>query len=507
MADGIDIPGGARTPGRGAVYRSAATAVALAWSLRLIGLVSVFILARLLSPSDFGIVGLAAAFIALIEIFTAVGLYQALLRIDRPEREHYDTAWTIQVILFGLLALALAALAPFAARFYGEPALGPVIGVLALRFVFFGLVNIGVVDFDRNLDFGRDLRMRVGTRLSSFAATVALALWLHSYWALVIGLLLQSAFLAIASYLAHPFRPRLSLSRRSELLGVSIWIFLASSAQVVHHQVERLVVGRFAAIHLVGLYSVSKDLAAIFTQEIATALNRVTFVTTARGGRPLRDDPGRLGTMLGAYAMIAAPMGLGLAATAEDTVAVLLGDQWRAAAPLLQLIGPAAALFAVYKLIVSSLQASGLVRGAATLSGAGALLATGTMVAAALAGGDAVAIAATALAVNLAVLAGGTFAIARVAQAGFGGLVGAIVRPFAAAAVMAALVAAVAPDTGSAVADLALEVAGGAAVYAAALFLLWIASGRPRGAEAEAFSLAGESLRRLPVQRGASRRT
>lgn len=486
--------------GRAAVYRGAATAVALAWSMRLIGLVSVLVLARLLSPADFGIVGLAAAFIALIEVFSSLGLRQALLRTRDPDRSHYDTAWTIQLLVFVGLAVLVAALGPLAASFYQEPALGPVLAVLSLRFLLYGLINIGIVDFDRNLDFGRDLRMRLVSRIGGLVATVALAVWLQSYWALAIGLVCQSALHVVASYVAHPFRPRFSLARRSEMLGVSIWILIASAAQVAHRQVERLVIGRFAAIDLVGLYSVSKDLSAIFTEEIATALNRVTFVTTARTGRPLRDTPDRLPTMLGAYAMIAAPLGLGLAATAEDAVAVLLGDQWAGAAPLLQLIAPASALYAVYKLIASSLQASGMEKGAASLSCAGAAVAAAALIAAALNGGGAIVIAATALIVSAALLATGTLVIARVARTSAMRLGGAVVRPFTAALAMLVLVRAAAPETGSPILDLAFAAAAGGAAYFAALLLGWIATGRPRGAESDAVTLAAELLRHASVQ-------
>ena len=486
--------------------RGALLAVALQWSMRLVGLVSVLVLARLLSPQDFGLAGLAMATVALVEIFSVIGLRQALLRIDEPDRSHLDTAWTIQLLLFGALALVLVALAPAAAFLYAEPALGPVIAVLASRFLFLGLVNIGIVEFDRNLDFGRDLRMRLGSRLLSFAATLAAAVILRSYWALVIGLVLQSAAFAVSSWLAHSYRPRFSLERRRELLGVSGWMFLNFSAQVVHHQLERLVIGRFAAMHLVGLYSVSKDLSSIFTQEIATALNRVTFVTTARG-RPLDEAPERIAAILGAYALVAAPLGLGLAAVAEDAVAVLLGAQWLAAAPLLQLIAPASAFYAVYKVIASSLQAAGLERRSALLTCAGTAVAALAIVGAALAGSGAVGIAAASLAATSGLLLAGLVVLARVARADLAAFASAVGRPFAAAAAMLVAVRYAVPDTGSAALDLALGVALGAAVFAAAAALLWVAARRPAGAEAQAIEMIASLRPALAQRRRVSRST
>jgi O-antigen/teichoic acid export membrane protein len=175
--------------------------------------------------------------------------------------------------------------------------------------------------------------MRIGSRLASFVVAIAAAFWFRNYWALVIGLLAQNSFFSIATYLCHPFRPRLSLKRRAELLGTSLWIFVHAVSQTVQLQIERLVMGRFGSAHVIGLFSVSKDVSEIFTQEIATALNRVTFVTVARDDQPLSESPLRTAQILGAYAMIAAPMGFGLAATAESFIHLLLGAEWDAAAP------------------------------------------------------------------------------------------------------------------------------------------------------------------------------
>ena len=479
------------------LYRGAAVAVLMQWALRLVGLVSVFVLARLLTPADFGLVGLAAAALAFVELLGALGLRQALLRIPEPERAHLDTAFTIQLILFSIMGVAGLALAPLAARIYGDPALAWVVAALALRFFLLGLVNIGIVDFDRHLQFGRDLRMRLCSRLAALAVTLAAALLFRSYWALVAGLICQSGFHAIASWIVHPYRPRLSLARRAELLGVSLWMFAHTFAQTVQQQVERLALGRFGTAHLVGLFSVSKDLAEIFTQEIATALNRVTFVAVARTGRPLRENPGGMAPLLGAYAMIAAPMAFGLVATAEDAVRVLLGAQWVAAAPILEVVAIYSGLYAVYKVIASALQASGSARLVAFLSGGGALFLIACVAGAAFADPSVMTIAWAALAANATILLAGTIAMARVSGAGLGLLLSSIVRPFAAGALMLAAIRAALPDSGNAFVDLSVAAAFGAFAFPLFLGLLWLGWGRPAGAEAEGLRLLGEALRGL----------
>lgn len=469
------------------VYRSGAIAVVIAWSMRLIGLVSVFVLARTLTPADFGIVALALATLAIVDVFSALGLRQALLRVKDPDESYYNTVWTIQLLVLIFLAIVAVALGPVVAWIYEEPALSWVLAALATRFVFFGLANIGIIDFERNLEFGRDLRFRLAVRLSTFVVTVGAAIVLQNYWALVIGGVSQGVIHCIASYIVHPFRPRLSLARRAEMLRVSIWMFLASAAYAVSSELERIVVGRIANLDLVGSYSVSKGLASIFTEEVATALNRVTFVTTARTQSNLGAEPVRMQSLLGAYAMIAAPLGLGLAATSANSVHVLLGDQWASAAPYLALIAPAAALFAVFKLITSSLQASGKAKLAAMLAiAAAAAICAVTVVMAN--GGQALDIAQAILITNASILVCAIVILAVDEKANVVPLLLAPARPFAAAVIMYIGVVGIAGSADVSLVILLQQAALGAAIYAASLPAIWAISGRPQGAETIVYS-------------------
>lgn len=466
-----------------AIIRGAAIAFASAWTMRLIGLVSVFILARLLSPADFGIMAMAAAIMALVDIFTSVGFYQALLRKPDPTRADYDTAWTIRLGLMLVLGIVLAASAPLAAAFFDQPALTLLIPFMALQFVFTGLANIGIVDFDRSMQFGRDLMMRLSVRLITLVLTILAAVTLRSYWALAIGLVVQSGLHMLASYVFHPYRPRLSLAEHRTLTGFSLWMFAGYAAQALHHLAERVAVGRIAPASVVGLYSVSKDLAAIFTLEIATALNRVTFVATARDHRPFDQHGERLQIMIGAYSMIVAPIGMGLTVVAQDALAVMLGAQWVAAAPLLAVIAPSSAIYAMHKLVASTMQAIGQAAKAAALSSIGAatmLLAVGG---AAFGGAGLQGIATISLAVNIALLIAGIIILARLSQTAVSAILAALARPFAAAISMAALIELAALDAGMSIVTLLTNVGLGAAAYALLLAVVWLGCGMPAGVE------------------------
>ncbi len=326
--------------------------------------------------------------------------------------------------------------------------------------------------------------MRASARIASFFVTVALALWLRNYWALVAGMLIHSVLLTGLSYAMQPYRPRLSVTRRAELLGVSLWIFLGLAAQAIYAQVERIVLGRVSSTETVGVFAVSKDLSSILTQEIATALNRVTFVQTAQAGK-FTSQGARIGKALGGYAMIAAPMGLGLAAVAEDFILVVFGQKWMPATLLVPPIAIASALMAVYKLVASSLQAGGHERASALMSliGLAALIAAVASVAAR--GGGALAIAQAGLGVSIVLVLGGTVLLSRLSRFPLGNFLTGITRPFLAAGVMLVMLRLLPPLSGEPLVELFWRVAVGAAAYVGLLLGLWSLTGRSDTAEGE----------------------
>jgi len=182
-------------------------------TLRSIGVVSTIVLARLLVPADFGLVILASMLIGLVELASEFEFATFLIREQGIDRSYYDTAWTLSVLRGSLVAVVLVACSSAAADFFAEPRLQNVLYVLSLASLISGLANIGIVDFQKSLNFDRDFRLTVQTKLVSFVITVLLAILLRDYWALVIGVLSGRFAALLFSYTMHPYRPRISLVR------------------------------------------------------------------------------------------------------------------------------------------------------------------------------------------------------------------------------------------------------------------------------------------------------
>ncbi len=150
--------------------------IAMRWAIRAAGLVSTVILARILTPDDFGVVAMSSLVLGLLSVLSDMGTWQVLIRSGETDRRAYDTAWTIMLLQAAVLAVLMFAAAYPAALFFKDPRLTPVIQLVALGSVVTGFQNVGVIMFRRDLDFRRDFLFGSYSKVIVVIPTVAMAL-------------------------------------------------------------------------------------------------------------------------------------------------------------------------------------------------------------------------------------------------------------------------------------------------------------------------------------------
>ena len=303
-----------------------------------LGLISTVVLARLLAPTDFGLVAMAMSVIAALELFRAFSFDTVLIQRQDADRTYYDTAWTLNILLgLALAVLVLAAALP-AAGFYNEPRLPSVMAVLALVSFVTGFENIGVVAFRKELAFHREFALRIAQKLSALAITVPVAFALRNYWALVIGTLSSSVISVLLSYYAHPFRPRLSLAAWNHLLSFSKWLLANEFLWFLRDRSPDYLIGRIAGPDALGVFSISTEISNLPTTELVAPINRAVLPGYAK----MAADFGLLRegflNVIGLVAMLALPAGFGIAAISKVLVHVVLGDKWMAATPIVAVL-------------------------------------------------------------------------------------------------------------------------------------------------------------------------
>ncbi len=305
---------------------------------RSLGLISTVILARLLMPSDFGVVAMAMVVIGILELITWFSFDVVLIQKQDTTREHYDTAWTFN-FMFGVVSgLLVLALAHPTAAYFNEPRLVAVMYVLASAQFVGGLQNIGIVNFRKDMNFDREFFYFLGRKLGGFLITVPLAFILRNYWALVIGQVTSALAGVVLSYTMHPYRPRFSLSKSGELFDFSKWMLLLNVIVALRRRVAHLAVGKLAGAGPLGLFTVSYEISNLPTTELVAPINRAVFPGYAQMSHDLQILRDGYLKVLGVIALFALPAATGVAAIADLLVPVFLGEKWLDAIPLIQIL-------------------------------------------------------------------------------------------------------------------------------------------------------------------------
>ena len=467
-----------------ALARGSAWMVGLRWAMRGLGLASTFVLARLLSPGDFGVVAMAMLVVGLVEVFGHAGQTLALIRLPNPTRADHDAAWTLGILIALAVALATWAVAPVAAWYFHAPRVAWPIRLLALRPLLGGLDNIGVVAFRKEFRFSREAAFLASQKLATVAVAIGVALWLRDERALVAGLLGGPAVGVALSYALHPYRPRLSLARARGLLSFSGWMLLVHVAQYVHDKADEMVVGGVADAGAMGRYSVAADTATAPTIEVVIPATRALFPIFARLGDDRAAVRDAYLQVFSAACPISVATGAGMALVAGDFVRVALGEQWIPAIPLVRLLALAGGLYGIAHNAITVLGATGHARLSGLLSASRALVLVPVLVAAGLLGGVP-AVAVARVLVTAAFIPGIFMVVVRVLSVAPADMVSRAWRPVVAGGAMALAVPgvqAMAPDNPWP--RLLLAAGAGALVYGGTMLALWRLAGRPDGLEA-----------------------
>jgi len=295
---------------RVSVARGVVLVVGMRWTDRLIGFVSTLILARILLPEDFGIVAMASVIVGLIDMLMDLGVGSALVQNKHAAREEFDTAWTVRLLQSVFVALLLWLAAPISAEYFRDERVLDVVRVMALTTLISSFENIGIVAFQKNMEFGRDFWFFFIRRITGFLVTIALAFWLHSYWAMVFGALAGRIAGVVVSYWMHDYRPRLSFSRLGKIWSFSQWILVRNFAFYGVMQIDKLLVGRRTDAATVGSYSLANDIAAMPTTELLAPISRVlfpVFVDVAHDAEKLR---AAFCKAIGVQSLVALPAGV-----------------------------------------------------------------------------------------------------------------------------------------------------------------------------------------------------
>lgn len=309
--------------------------VMLRLSIRLIGLVSIVLLFRILSPQDFGLVATAMIVVGFIEVFAEFGFDQALLRQANATEQHYHATWTLNAIRGAAVCIVLLAGAPWAASLLEDSRLLPILLALAWAPLLDGISSTGVIEFARKLDFQKEFKLKVGQKLVSFVVTLVAALLLRNYWALVLGTLTGRLAGLVMGYAMHPFRPRPTLVGSGEMLRFSSWQLVNSIVLYVGNQADKVATQKLFSASAVGILRVAEEISSL-VMEFVWPIERALVAGYAKLIGHKEELRRTVLTSIGCIAAIGVPLSVSLAALADPAIRLVLGEKGIPAIPFVQ---------------------------------------------------------------------------------------------------------------------------------------------------------------------------
>jgi O-antigen/teichoic acid export membrane protein len=341
---------------RGGLARGGAQAASF-----VIRLGSLMILARLLGPKEFGLVGMVTAFTGVLDLFRDFGLSAATVQRTTVTEEQISTLFWINILFGAVLTVITLSMAPFIAAFYHEPRLLGVTAVLAVGFLFNAAGVQHSALLQREMRFTTLAVVGVISLMLGTGVAVGGARAGYGYWALVAMTVALPLTATIGFWLTSgwvPGMPRRRAGIRS-MMRFGGAITLNGFIVYVASNFEKILLGRFWGANAIGLYGRAYQLINIPTSNLNSAAGEVAFSALSR----LQEDPGRRKRyFLKGYSLVLAltlPLTIACALFADDVVLVLLGPQWKDAAPIFRWLAPTILVFATANPLSWLLMASG----------------------------------------------------------------------------------------------------------------------------------------------------
>ncbi len=319
------------------------------------------VLARLLTPNDFGVVAAAMVVMVVAWQLTDLGTSAVIIQREVIDDTLVSSLFYFNVVLGAGLSAATVAVAGPLSSALGQPGATRAIQVLATVSFIGAVGNMHFALLRRKMQFGRLAAMNIANAVVSGVVGIGLAVAGAGIWALVFGTIAGTTVSVVAQWRYEPWRPSASFSLRRlrEVSRFSIEFFCSSALAVVFQQLDKVIISRMLGGAALGTYTVAQRTVTSPVNTVSEAVSNVSFSAFAReqnNPEVLRSGATRAA---GVVALVVLPSMVGLAVLADEAVAAVYGPGWGAAVPVIQILAPVAAVQAISRVTDSVMLARG----------------------------------------------------------------------------------------------------------------------------------------------------
>lgn len=319
------------------------------------------ILARLLTPEDYGVIGLLMVFVSIFNVFVDGGFTNAIIRKENVTDEDYSTAFYTNMFISVCMTFLLFISAPYIAEFFNNCELTLYTRAISFIIIINALCIVQRTRLTRAIDFKTQTKVTLLATLLSGILGIYMAYTGYGVWSLIAQQLSLSFFNALLLWFLNKWRPLFAFSRSSftEMWSFGWKLTVSGLLDVAWRDIYQIVIGRFYTPSSLGLYTRAKQFPDLFSQNITTVVQRVSYPVLSS----VQQDKVRLKmaykriiktTMLPTFVLV-----IGLAASSKSLVLCLLGEKWIECVPFLQLICFSSMLYPLHSLNLNMLQVQG----------------------------------------------------------------------------------------------------------------------------------------------------
>jgi lipopolysaccharide exporter len=293
-----------------------------------LGLVGTLILARLLTPEDFGFIAIAMLIIWFVENFSNAGTEIYILQKEKITDEEVHSAWTLDLLLKSSAFVVLIVVASFIAFFRGDNALGAVISVVGLSLPLKALTNPGLWLLKRSQDYSKIVKTSIAIKVCTLLVMIPAAFYIKSFWAIIIGQLFSQILTVVNSYYISSFRPKLNVSHFKSQWDFSKWLIPQEVLGYFRHHIDTIIVTNRFSVFELGAYNNLKYFATIPMLQILVPAVAPLHAELGKVQNNRGEMEFQFGITIDIMAFIAIPFAAICFVASNQIVLIFLGHQW-----------------------------------------------------------------------------------------------------------------------------------------------------------------------------------
>ena len=293
-----------------------------------LGMVSMLILARILTPEDFGLVSICTLAVFLFNSVSDVGAKQYIIRAKTVDDDLINTAWTLNILIKGLIWLIFFVFTPEIAAFMDKPEIENPLRFLSIILIVGLISNPGIWLLSRDLNYKPLFKIDIGSKLISFTVVLIIAYFDRTYWAMLYGLVLQYLLPSIFSNFVCTHKRKFKLSNIGSQLRFSQWVVINSLVGFARGEGDSILVAKYFNLEMIGIYSIFKSLSSM---PLTQLINPATDPLLATFSEAIREDdfqPYQMNTVLLLLLSLVVPLTAMMAGFDKEIVLLMLGDKW-----------------------------------------------------------------------------------------------------------------------------------------------------------------------------------